>query len=68
MLKLKTSCILFIVVPLSPRYSDHPSASRLLCLIDAGLVQKVLNNVLCQFLPYYTSFTTHHALCHNYLM
>ncbi|KAF8222665.1 hypothetical protein L208DRAFT_1413040 [Tricholoma matsutake] len=69
MLKLKTSFILFIVMPLSPRYLDRPSASRLLCLIDAGLVQKVLNNVLCQFLPCYTSFTTHHALCHShYLM
>ncbi|KAF8237579.1 hypothetical protein L208DRAFT_1388961, partial [Tricholoma matsutake] len=63
MLKLKTSFILFIVVPLSPRCSDHPSASRLLCLIDAGLVQKVLNNVLCHFLSCYTSFTTHHTLC-----
>ena len=48
------------------RYSDHPSALRLLRLIDAGLVQKVLNNVLCQSLP---SFTTHHALCRShYLM
>jgi len=67
MLKHKTLFILFIVAPLSPYYSDHPSALRLLHLIDAGLIQNlVLNNVLCQFLPCYTSFTTHHALCHSH--
>jgi hypothetical protein len=70
MLKLKTLFILFIVEPLSPRYSDDPSASRLLRLIDTGLVQKVLDNVpvlcLSPFLPCYTSFTTHHALCRSH--
>jgi len=50
MLKNKTLFILFIVAPLSPHYSDHPSALRLLHLIDAGLIQNlVLNNVLSVF-------------------
>ena len=56
-------------MPLSPHYLDHHSALRLFCLIDAGLIQNMLNNMLCQFLPCYMSFTTHHALCcSHYLM
>jgi len=46
--ELLTLFVLFIVT-LSFCYLDHSSALRLLHHIDAGLIQKVLNDVLCWF-------------------
>jgi hypothetical protein len=49
-------------------YSEHPSASRLLRHIDAGFLQKVLNDMLCWFPLCHTSFTIHHALCRSHYL
>jgi hypothetical protein len=62
---IKRLFVPFIVTPLTFCYSDHPSASILLYHIDADLIQKVLNEVLCWFPLCHTS---HHALCYSCYM